>query len=459
MFSRSEDVEAHALFERGWSISAIARHLERDRKTVRSYLKGDREPGARRSAAPDRLAPFARYVSARFADDPHLWASALFDEVAPLGYDASYVSFARQLRLSGLRPHCEACSGVKGRETTEIDHPSGEEIQWDWAERRKAPWGGTAYLLLGTLSHSGRTRSVLTESMDQAHLIEAMDAVMRRLGGTARVWRTDRLATVIVPGSADVQASFAPVAKHYAAIVAPCPPRRGNRKGAVECGVKFFCGRFWRTMTATTPEEAQVALDRFWATTGDARLRPPGRYAEPGELAEGVRPRWPTVGELADAEVLLSLPPMPYPATVEVTRTVDDRASVAFRGNRYSVNPGMTGVELTLRHRLGTATLEIVTPGGVQLVSHRLAPPGAGSMVRTPEHRGALEKVVLGQFSTARPCDRKANKPPGADALAERAKIMGEKGATPAVDLEEMAEIIALAFPGATEVTASAVTQ
>jgi len=42
-----------------------------------------------------------------------------------------------------------------------------------------------------------------------------MDAVMRRLGGTARKWRTDRLATVIVPGTADVQASFSPVAKHY----------------------------------------------------------------------------------------------------------------------------------------------------------------------------------------------------------------------------------------------------
>jgi len=37
MFSRSEDVEAHVLFERGWSISAIARHLDCDRKTVRSY--------------------------------------------------------------------------------------------------------------------------------------------------------------------------------------------------------------------------------------------------------------------------------------------------------------------------------------------------------------------------------------------------------------------------------------
>ena len=36
MLTRGEDVEVHALKERGWSISAIARHLWRDRKTVRS---------------------------------------------------------------------------------------------------------------------------------------------------------------------------------------------------------------------------------------------------------------------------------------------------------------------------------------------------------------------------------------------------------------------------------------
>jgi transposase len=451
MLSTGEDVEADALFKRGWKISAIARHLGRDRETITNYLNGVSQPGVRRSSAPEPLAPFAEYVKARFVDDPHLWATALFDEVVPLGYAGSYVSFARQVRLAGLRPHCEGCTGVRGRETIEIDHPAGEEIQWDWAERRRAPWGATCYGLLGTLSHSGRTREVLCESMDQPHLIEALDGVLRRLGGTARTWRTDRLATVIVPGSRDVQASFAPVAKFYGAVVVPCPPRRGNRKGAVECGVKFMCGRWWRTMTATTPEEAQVSLDRFWATTGDARLRPPGRYAEPDELVDGCRPTWPTVGELAAAEVLMALPPVPYPATVEVTRPVDDHASVAFRGNRYSVLPGLGGVELTLRHRLGTATLDIVSPAGVVLVSHRLAPPGAGMMVRTAEHRAALEKVVLGQFSTARPCDRKANKPPGAAALAERARLMGPGGAEPTVDLDQMAEVIRLAFPGTTE--------
>ena len=90
--------------------------------------------------------------------------------------------------------------------------------------------------------------------MDQAHLIEAMDAVMRRLGGTARKWRTDRLATVIVPGSADVQASFAPVAKHYGAVV-DARARRGGGTARVRssAAVKFCCGRWWRTMTATTP--------------------------------------------------------------------------------------------------------------------------------------------------------------------------------------------------------------
>ncbi len=104
-------------------------------------------------------APFAQYLAARFADDPHLWATALYDEVVPLAYGQSYVSFARQLRLAGLRPHCEPCAGVSGRETIEIGHPAGEEMQWDWFERRKAPWGGTAYVLLGTLPHSGRVQS------------------------------------------------------------------------------------------------------------------------------------------------------------------------------------------------------------------------------------------------------------------------------------------------------------
>lgn len=430
MLTQGEEVEADALKKRGWSTSAIARHLGRDRGTVRAYLNGERQAGVRVSSRPDPLLPFEAYIKARFVDDMHIWATALFDEVVPLGYDRSYPSFVRQLREHGWRPHCEACSGVKGRDTIEIEHPPGEEIQWDWFERRRAPWGATAYVLLGTLPYSSRTRGVLAESMAQAYLIEAMDAVMRRLGGTARVWRTDRLATVIVPGTRDVQPSFAPVAKHYGAIVEPCPPRRGNRKGAVESAVRYVSGRWWRPLAATTVEDAQVSLDRFLAGPGDARAR---------RTEQGVAT---TVGELADAEPLMVLPSLPYPATITAERVVADNATVALRGNRYSVPPGLTGVELELRHRLGTATIEVFSRASGLLVTHRLAPAGAAMLVRTPEHHTALETVVLSAFSTARPCDMKANRPPGPDALAEAARLMGRAGADVVVDLAAYQSVV-----------------
>jgi hypothetical protein len=159
--------------------------------------------------------------------------------------------------------------------------------------------GGTCYVLLGTLPHSSRVRGVLAEPLDQPHLIEAIDAVPRRHGGTPRIWRTGRLATVIVPGSRDVQPSFAPVDKYYGSW--PSHARRAGepqRRGGVLGG--YACGRWWRTITATTPEQAQRSLDAFCAGPADAR---------PQRTAEGART---TVGTLAAAEPLLALPSAPY---------------------------------------------------------------------------------------------------------------------------------------------------
>ena len=49
MLTQEDDVEIHALARRGWSVSAIARHTGRDRKTIGRYLAGKgpkREPAA-----------------------------------------------------------------------------------------------------------------------------------------------------------------------------------------------------------------------------------------------------------------------------------------------------------------------------------------------------------------------------------------------------------------------------
>ena len=52
MLTWEDDVEVHALRKRGWTISAIARHTGRDRKTVRNYLTGERQAGGAGPARP-----------------------------------------------------------------------------------------------------------------------------------------------------------------------------------------------------------------------------------------------------------------------------------------------------------------------------------------------------------------------------------------------------------------------
>jgi len=147
------------------------------------------------------------------------------------------------------------------------------------------------------------------------------------------------------------------------------------------------------------------------------------------------------VAALADAEPLLGLPAAPFPATVRVTRVVGANAAVAFRGNSYSVPPGLAGVQLSLLHRLGSSTVEIASPAGGVLVSHQLAPAGAGALVRTAAHRADLERVVLSAFSTDRPCERKANRPPGHRARAEADKLLGGLGPDVVIDLARYGEL------------------
>lgn len=419
MLTWEEELEAQALFERGWKIAVIARHLGRDPKTIRAYLSGERTPGVRRRATPEVFEPFAAYVTQRLADDRHVWATTLFDEVGELGYPGSYPSFTRALRVRGLRPGCAACASGAHRDASIIDHPAGEETQFDWLELPDPPigWGlaGPARLLVGSLAHSSRWRGVLAESEDQPHLIEALDGVVRRLGGVTRYWRFDRMATVCHPGSGRVSASFAAVAGHYAAGVKICPPRRGQRKGVVEKANHTAAQRWWRTLAdEVSPAAAQADLDRFCARVGDARTRRDGG----GERV--------TVAALAATEPLLPVPRTPYPAAVSVTRTVSAQALVSFRGNTYSVPPGMAGRELSVSVRLGEPHLQVATEAGVVLARHRLAPAGAGAVVRDAGHVTALEHAVLTGFSDRAPCRAKTRRPPSAAARAEAARLRGD---------------------------------
>ncbi|MGW0584521.1 Mu transposase domain-containing protein, partial [Streptomyces sp. NPDC002920] len=78
-----------------------------------------------------------------------------------------------------------------------------------------------------------------------------------------------------------------------------------------------------------TLEQAQSGVDKLALRMDERRRRVEGMTV--------------TVAELAAGEPMLDLPIRPFPAELEVQRTVSPQSLVSFRGNFYSVPPGMPG--------------------------------------------------------------------------------------------------------------------
>ena len=309
----------------------------------------------RRRAALDPFAPFVEYVTARLAEDPHLWGITLFDELQPLGFDASYPTLTRQIRARGLRPVCTDCGRVTERANAIIPHPAGEETQWDWLDLPDPPdawgWGSMAHLLVGSLAHSGRWRGYLSP----------VDGPAAPGGGAG----PDQ------PGSGRA---------HPAVAVRPdghgLPPRVGpdhrhvlRRREALRGDDQDLPGRgpgtakgWWRrsttprrnaggapSPTSMSAEQAQVDCDRFASVRGDTRMR----RSTTGD-------RKATVATVAAREPLRPVPPTPYPLLLAESRVASRQALVGYRGNCYSVPP-----------ELAAANGHRVPPGRRPVLRHR----------------------------------------------------------------------------------------
>ena len=79
----------HDLKRQGLSISAIARKVRLDRKTVRRYLERGVEPPVYgpRAPRPRHLEPYEAYLRERILSYPDLSGKRLLREIRDLGYE------------------------------------------------------------------------------------------------------------------------------------------------------------------------------------------------------------------------------------------------------------------------------------------------------------------------------------------------------------------------------------
>jgi hypothetical protein len=105
MLSPDRVQQIFALRAAGLSVRAIAKQLGHSPQTVRDYLHQRKTPGARVVSRPGLFADiFADYCRQRFAEDPHLRPSSLFNELAELGFGGSRSTFYRGLTRRLLSP-------------------------------------------------------------------------------------------------------------------------------------------------------------------------------------------------------------------------------------------------------------------------------------------------------------------------------------------------------------------
>jgi hypothetical protein len=287
-------------------------------------------------------------------------------------------------------------------------------------EFEQTPWGEKAYLLNGTLSHSSKTRGVFAESEDQPHLVEAIDGVLRRLGGTARRWRFDRMSTVVSPNRGRLLASSP-----------KSPGTTGWRSTSALPGAATARGRSRSRTTSARSGGGGPLASPTWPRP--RRRTTAFRRPSATNAGGGGAPSSSWQGRASAAAAGPTLPLLPGGGAQRLRLR-----PVAFRGNLYGVGPGLVGATVKVRLRLGSDAIAIVSATGSLLAEHRREPAGAGVIRRLPGQREALEAAVL---SARPPCRRKENRPPGLEAVAAARKLLDMPNPDVTVDLERYARL------------------
>ena len=104
MLPRDRAEKILTLGKAGWPVRAIAGQLGHSEPTIRGYLSGRTTPGVRAPRPSMLTDPLAGYCRQRFAEDPHLRPSALFNELTELGFRAGRTTFYRELARRRLSP-------------------------------------------------------------------------------------------------------------------------------------------------------------------------------------------------------------------------------------------------------------------------------------------------------------------------------------------------------------------
>jgi transposase len=315
------------LHRQGLSVSAIARHLCIDRKTVRSAIAKGLEPPKYKTRPPRaRITdPFEPYLKERLAAYPGLTAMRLWREVKERGYAGGYSVLRDCVR--DLRPPRTAGFEVR------FETPPGEQVQVDFAhfEVEFADDPGVkrvVWLFSMVLGYSRLIWGRFVVHQDLQSVLRCHIAALEAIGGAPREILYDRMKTAVIGEDADglvvYNRALVDLARHYGFQPRACRPYRPKTKGKVERPFRYIREDFFLGGSFRNLDDLNAQLRHWLDTVANPRVHATTQRVVNEAFAE-------------EKPALKPLPLAPYRTVLNLERRVSHEGMVSIGGNLYSV--------------------------------------------------------------------------------------------------------------------------
>jgi transposase len=315
------------LHRQGLSVSAIARHLCIDRKTVRSAIAKGLEPPKYKTRPPRaRITdPFEPYLKERLAAYPGLTAMRLWREVKERGYAGGYSVLRNCVRE--LRPPRTAGFEVR------FETPPGEQAQVDFAhfEVEFADDPGVkrvVWLFSMVLGYSRLIWGRFVVHQDLQSVLRCHIAALEAIGGAPREILYDRMKTAVIGEDADglvvYNRALVDLARHYGFQPRACRPYRPKTKGKVERPFRYIREDFFLGGSFRNLDDLNAQLRHWLDTVANPRVHATTQRVVNEAFAE-------------EKPALKRFPLAPYRTVLNLERRVSHEGMVSIGGNLYSV--------------------------------------------------------------------------------------------------------------------------
>jgi transposase len=377
--------------EEDWSISAIARLMDLDRKTVRRCIRASQWRPYQRPARVDTLlGPHAEWLRRR-APQVRYSARILYQELTGQhGYAGSYETVKRF--VAPLRE----LSGSDALTQTRFETAPGQQSQIDWGQARVGFRYGPASVRIFVLTLGFSRRGFYWVYPDERlnQFLEAHERAFDHFGGLTAEHLYDRPRTVCYAnreGRVVWNPTFKAFAEYWGFEPRVCRAYRAQTKGKVESGVKYVKRNFLPGRRFVDIVDFTEQLAEWNATVADARVH--------GTTHEVPLRRF-------DRERPHLLPTHRQPSFLtdaRVSRIVARDWLVSFRSNRYSVPFRLIGKSVEVQARAGRVW---IYHAGDLVAEHRLR-TGQHGLAIQPEHgpgavaRNARTRYANGPHSTS----------------------------------------------------------